>query len=492
MNTYKNPIILSDYSDPDVIRHNGDFFMIASSFNHTPGIPILHSKNLVDWKLINYVFDALPFDKFDKVIHGGGAWAPSIRFNKGLYYAIIPFIDDGIYISCAKDPKGTWSKPWCLIKGAGIEDPCPIWVKDKCYLVVGFAKSRIGFNSMLGVYEVTPDLKEMVSDYKIVYDGHNDNPTIEGPKFYQRNDYFYIMAPAGSVKTGWQTCLRSKDIYGPYETKIVLTQGDTLINGPHQGALIDLPNKEYAFIHFQDMDCYGRIIHLEPVKWINDWPICGEVKDELLAGTPVSVGNYLVDIKSNYQITGNDSFKGNKLSLIWQTPANKKDNWYKQNNGLILNCVFTSEESYNALNKTPNVFLQKLIYKDFLINTNFDYHLEDGDYTGITVMGSSYSLFGVMNEKGKNYTFIKKGSFAEPKDEIIYKEIIEDNNASLKIKYTYPNKYCYYLNGKKLPFEFIATRGRWIGTKIGIFAVGKKNSKGFAKFNYFKHRKLGD
>ncbi|MDE5855896.1 MAG: glycoside hydrolase 43 family protein, partial [Anaeroplasmataceae bacterium] len=268
---YTNPILFQDFSDPDVIRKGDNFYMIASSFNHTPGVPVLKSKNLVNWKMIGYVFHTLPMERFKDVYHGEGAWAPSLRFYKGIYYACIPFPDEGIYVStCTDIEKGNWTKPWCLIEGKGFEDPCPIWLDGKCYMVLAFAKSRAGFNSCLGLYEVTPDLKKKISDtYTIIYDGHHMNPTIEGPKFNTRNGWIYIMAPAGSVKTGWQVCLRSKNIYGPYEPKILLMQGDSNVNGPHQGALIELKNDEWAFIHFQDLKCYGRITHLQPVTWIN-------------------------------------------------------------------------------------------------------------------------------------------------------------------------------------------------------------------------------
>ncbi|MBO5712277.1 MAG: family 43 glycosylhydrolase, partial [Acholeplasmatales bacterium] len=390
---YTNPIIFGDYSDPDVIRYKNTYYMVASSFNHTPGVPVLKSKNLVDWKLINYVFDEIPFKRFHDVCHGDGAWAPSIRYHNGLFYAIIPFPDEGIYISSTNDiENGNWSKPWCLIEGKGIIDPCPIWYKDKCYLAVAFAKSRVGFNSVLGLYEVSPDLKENISgDYTIIYDGHNNNPTIEGPKFYHLNDYFYIMAPAGSVKTGWQTCLRSKNVYGPYESKIVMCQNDSKINGPHQGALIDINKNEYAFIHFQDMDVYGRIVHLQPVRWINDWPICGSVKDELLAGTPVDEHDYLIDKKSSYKLDLSDDFKEDKLSLMWQTPANKVSGWYELSGGLKLNCYYHNEKAYKALNQTPNLFLTKIGYKSFTIKTKAEISLvNDGDEIGLCFMGQKY------------------------------------------------------------------------------------------------------
>lgn len=246
---YTNPIIHQDYSDPDVIRVKDDFYMIASSFNQLPGLPILHSKNLVDWSLISYAIDKLD-SNFDEVKHGQGIWAPSIRYHNGLFYILYPDPDEGIFEIHSSSITGPYSKPNCLLKGKGYEDPCPIWVDDKAYMVFSFVKSRIGFNSLLAVIELSPDLNHTVNDYKIVYDGHNDNPTIEGPKFYFKNDYFYILSPAGSVKSGWQIALRSKNIYGPYESKIILYQSDTLINGPHQGALIDLDDEEKNMLLF--------------------------------------------------------------------------------------------------------------------------------------------------------------------------------------------------------------------------------------------------
>nr|MCR5350143.1 family 43 glycosylhydrolase [Acholeplasmatales bacterium] len=131
---YKNPIILSDYSDPDCIRVGENYYMIASSFNHLPGVPVLKSKNLVDWKLIGHVFERLPFERFNNVIHGAGAWAPALRYFNNKFYALIPFPDEGIYVSeCTDIEKGDWSPIWPLISGKGFEDPCPIWHDGKCY-----------------------------------------------------------------------------------------------------------------------------------------------------------------------------------------------------------------------------------------------------------------------------------------------------------------------------------------------------------------------
>lgn len=488
---YNNPVILSDYSDPDVIRKGDNFYMITSSFNHTPGVPVLKSKNLVDWKIIHYIYDELPFKRFNQVCHGAGAWAPSIRYHNGLFYAVIPFPDEGIYVACCSDiDKGNWSKLWCLIDEKGIEDPCPIWVKDKCYMVVAFVKSRIGFNSMLAVYEVSPDLKTKLSDYKIIFDGHNTQPTIEGPKFYFRNNYFYIMAPAGSVKTGWQTCLRSKNVYGPYEDKIVMMQNDSKINGPHQGALIDISKNQWAFIHFQDMGPYGRVIHLQPVKWINDWPICGEVKDELLAGTPYSSYEYLINKKSNYFIPVSDKFEGNKLSFLWQTPANKTGHWYDVNNSLTLYCIYSGDKAYNALNHTPNLFLTKLALYSFTIKTQCILDLiNDGDEVGLCYMGINYQYICVKRIEGKYHLQLKQGYFNQDYDVVLFDCIYQGYEIEFMMKYSGPNTYQLGFNGTYLKNKFTAYPGKWIGGKYGIYAKGLKTG-GKAVFKAFMVKKV--
>lgn len=475
---YKNPILQFDFSDPDVIRTNDDFYMVASSFNYVPGVPVLHSKNLVEWELINYVYDKIPFERFSEVCHGDGAWAPAIRYHNGLYYCIIPFPDEGIYISCAKNPRGKWSDLWCLIEGKGIIDPCPIWTDDgKCYLAVGFAKSRIGFNSCIGVYEVTPDLKKKITDYKIVYDGHDNNPTIEGPKFNYRNGYYYIMCPAGSVKGGWQVALRSKEIYGPYESKVVLMQNGTKVNGPHQGALVDIDdNDNWAFIHFQDMWAYGRIVHLQPVKFVNDWPLCGLVTDDLLGGAPVEYGEYPVNLKTDKCVPLSDDFKGDKLSLIWQTQANREDSWFRVSDGLRLNCVHDNDLPLHLL---PQLLTLKVGALEFDSQVRFELNLKDGDEVGYTVMGEEYTYICIKVINNQKYFMIIKGSF-NTEEEVIFKEIYNEDvvkfGLSVRNEDIYEMKYQYYLNDKPIDLRFTAKAGRWVGTTYGIYAKGVDGS----------------
>jgi beta-xylosidase len=283
--TYKNPVLHADYSDPDACRVGDVYYMTASSFDAVPGLPILQSKDLVNWTLIGHALKRQPpVEHFEKTQHGNGVWAPAIRFHKGEFYLYYPDPDFGIYLTKATNPAGPWTEPVLVEGGKGLIDPCPLWDEDgQVYLVHGWAGSRAGIKSILTVKKLNAEGTRVVDEGVIVYDGHETDPTVEGPKFYKRHGYYYIFAPAGGVSTGWQLVLRSKNVYGPYKRKVVMDQGSTPINGPHQGAWVEtkpMPGKpgEDWFLHFQDKGPYGRVVHLQPMRWgkrlAGDWTRC--------------------------------------------------------------------------------------------------------------------------------------------------------------------------------------------------------------------------
>ena len=124
--TYTNPILYADYSDPDVIRVGKDYYMTASSFNCVPGLPILHSKDLVNWQIVNYALEQqIPEAVFNIPQHSKGVWAPAIRYHKGEFYIYWGDPDFGVYMVKTKDIYGKWSKPILVMEGKGIIDPCP-------------------------------------------------------------------------------------------------------------------------------------------------------------------------------------------------------------------------------------------------------------------------------------------------------------------------------------------------------------------------------
>ena len=235
---YRNPVLHADYSDPDVCAVGEDYFLTASSFNCTPGLPILHSKDLVNWKIVNYALKKVePVEYYNEPRHGKGVWAPSIRFHEGMYYIYWGDPDFGIFMVKTRDPYGEWDAPVLVKAGKGMIDPCPLWDDDgRVYLAHAWAGSRAKFNSVLTVCELNKEGTKVISDPVLVFDGNDGvNHTIEGAKFYKRNGFYYLFAPAGGVVSGWQLVMRSKDVYGPYEARIVMAQGKTNINGPHQG-----------------------------------------------------------------------------------------------------------------------------------------------------------------------------------------------------------------------------------------------------------------
>ena len=239
--TYTNPVINADYSDPDVCVVGNDYYLTASSFQCIPGLPILHSTDLVNWEIIGYALNELtPYEEFNRPSHGNGVWAPSIRYHNGEFYIYWGDPDYGVFMVKTKNPAGPWEKPVCVIPGKGMIDTCPLWDEDgRCYLVNGWANSRSRFASVLCVRELNAEGTAAISNPVIVFDGNGtENRTCEGPKFYKRDGWYWIMCPAGGVPTGFQLAMRSKSPYGPYECKKVLAQGKSSVNGPHQGGWV--------------------------------------------------------------------------------------------------------------------------------------------------------------------------------------------------------------------------------------------------------------
>lgn len=364
--TYRNPVLFADYSDPDIIRVGDDFYLTASSFNCVPGLPILHSKDLVNWEIIGHAIQRFDDKRFDLPQHGNGIWAPSIRYHDGWFWIFVGDPDAGILMTKAQDPAGPWSPLHVVKEGKGLIDTCPLWDDDgNAYLVHAWANSRAGINSILTVHRMSPDGTKLLDDGQMVYDGRNGvAPTLEGPKFYKRNGWYYILAPAGGVKPGWQLALRSKNAFGPYEAKRVLEQGSTKINGPHQGGWVELKSGESWFLHFQDLDAYGRVVHLNPVHWVDDWPLMGMDMDGNGVGEPVArykkpgVGKIYPLVTP----AESDEFDAATLGLQWQWQANPQENWSSltaKPGWMRLNALAMPAEAKN-LWTAPNLLLQKL------------------------------------------------------------------------------------------------------------------------------------
>lgn len=506
--TYKNPIINADYSDPDAIRVGDDFYLVSSSFEDVPGLPILHSKDLVNWTIIGHaLLRQPPFQHFSIPRHGDGVWAPAIRFHKGEFYIYYPDPDYGIYLTKAKNAAGPWSDPILVYPGKGLIDPCPFWDNDgKVYLVHAFAGSRAGIKSIIVVNKLNTEGTKVMDAGKIVYDGHQKDPTIEGPKFYKRNGYYYIFAPAGGVSTGWQLVLRSKNIYGPYERRVVMHQGSTSINGPHQGAWVTTQAGENWFLHFQDKGPYGRVVYLEPMTWKNNWLIMGVQKNGDSIGEPVMVYKK-PNVGKTYPVQTpqeSDEFNENALGMQWQWMANPQATWYYMNatNGSLRLYSAKIPDSANNLWDVPNVLLQKFPAEEFMVTTKMNFQPNDkleNEKAGLTIMGMSYADIALKKEDGKLFLVYGVCENAEKGKRENEKVISEVKNGKiyLRVKVTKGAKcqFSYSFDGnnfQNIDELFQASEGRWIGAKVGLFCTrdSQTNDSGFADFDWFRVQQI--
>ena len=499
--TYTNPVINADYSDPDVcVGASGeDYYLTASSFQCVPGLPILHSKDLVNWQIINYALgnlyegDEELLQHFSTPQHGAGVWAPSIRYHNGWYYIYWGDPDYGVYMVKTQNPAGKWEKPLCVIRGKGYIDTTPLWDDDgRCYLVNGWANSRSKFASVLTVREMSADGTKPIGQPVIVFDGNGtENRTCEGPKFYKRDGWYWIMCPAGGVPTGFQLAMRSKSPYGPYEHKIVLAQGKTNINGPHQGGWVHTKAGEDWFLHFQDKEAYGRVVHLNPVDWSSGWPIMGK------NGEPVTtykkpLTSHPSPLTSIVNPVESDEFNAPVMGKQWQWHANYDEKFGVPTAfGTFRIYTYKLSQGWKNFWEVPNLLLQKTPADVFTVTTKLRMTSKaDGQFGGLIMMGLDYSAL-VVRRVGSSFELVQMICHAADKgnaqtetviatlkptaiDHTDYKPgIHEDIYLRLSVKDS-KVRFAWSKDGKRYTAcgdEFQMKEGKWIGAKFGYIAA---------------------
>jgi beta-xylosidase len=464
LQAFVNPILPYDYSDPDVIRLGKYYYMTYSTFACTPGLQILRSEDAVHWEYADAALpDTIPgYGHLDGCPAGCGVWAPSLRFNQGRFY--IYYGDPDIGIFCIRSAPAesipcAW-EPAVLVKaGKGLIDPCPLWdEKGHCYLVHAYAGSRAGIKSLLAVCELSKDGLSVIKDDEIVFDGHPDNSTCEGPKFYKRNAYYYIFCPAGGVKTGWQLCLRSKSPYGPYEVQRVLEQDTTDVNGPHQGAWF-----EDWFWHFQDVGAAGRIVHLQPLKWRKGWPVIGD------EGRPMRVvEDWYIKDDGKRVVPARDEFDTRFLAPEWQWSGNKKPVCFYCNIDSSYLRLFTYPA--DTVQTATNLLLRKIP-----ANTTFTFDARvrftpnpknaENEEAGLIVHG----------RKSKTLPIPKDGQWW-------YVRVIMDREQRCKFFISSDGR-----SWDLVDESFRAVAGEWIGAKVGFYAIRNRqpiNDSGYMDIDW--------
>ncbi|MFF8653544.1 glycoside hydrolase family 43 protein [Streptomyces huasconensis] len=500
--TYRNPVLAADWSDPDVLRVGDDFYLTASSFGRSPGLPLLHSRDLVNWTLIGHALDRLePAEAFAVPRHDCGVWAPSLRRHDGRYWIFWGDPDHGVYQVNAPRIRGPWTRPHLLKPGKGLIDPCPLWDESGvAYLVHAWAKSRSGVKNLITGHRMTPDGRELLDEGRVLIDGDRLPGwfTIEGPKLYRHDGWFWIFAPAGGVATGWQGAFRSRAFHGPYEERVVLQQGGTDVNGPHQGGWVRTAAGEDWFLHFQQRGAYGRVVHLQPMRWGADgWPVLGD------DGAPVDVHRKpnLPPQPPSAPAT-NDDFPGGRHGPQWQWAANPRTGWATSHtgDGLRLTCVRTARA--DGLRAVPHTLTQRLPLRPCSVDVEL---LLDAEVplarAGLAVLGDAYAWVGLERDEGGAvrlvHRFAEAGAGAER--DAAPPRPAPHGTARLRVEIT-EGARCRFHADTGDGFRptggpvFAATPWRWVGALLGLFAAAPAGEEptGTALFTHFRitHRTL--
>ena len=481
---YLNPVLLADYSDPDAIRVGDRYYMVASDF-HFMGMQVLESTDLVNWRLISQIYSRFDLPGWDENAHyAGGSWAPSIRWHDGRFYVYFCTPDEGLFMSSAADPAGPWDPLHCVKEVFHWEDPCPFWDEDgQAYL----GHSVWGAGPII-LHKMSADGRELLDDGVTVYQG----PVAEGTKIHKWNGYYYLSIPEGGVGGGWQTVLRAKDLYGPYERRIVLETGSTKINGPHQGAILDTPAGEWWFLHFQERDPLGRVVHLQPMHWEDDWPVMGEDYDGNGVGEPVARWKKPVTAHSTKRElpASSDDFKGGKLGLQWQFNHNPVDTGWsvtRKEGRLAIDGLKAA-----SFREARNTLSQKIMGYEGTYTVQVDLSdLADGQKAGLACMGRNNFCFGVYQTPGGRELFFEKDeelldSMKLQKDKKLWIRLSFDANAGEN-----GFSFSYSRDGKNFePFgdAFSAHNGFWKGARVALFSYNTESDGGTAWFRYFRYR----
>lgn len=518
--TYRNPVLFCDYSDPDVIRVGGTYYMTASSFNYTPGLPILTSQDLVNWRLASYALETVP-DGYDGAPrHAQGVWAPAIRWHEGRFYIYFGMPDEGIYMVRTADPLGPWEKPVLVLSGKGLIDPCPFWDDDgRAWIVHAYAKSRIGFKSRLGIFPMSQDGTRAIGDDHLLFDGTREHPTIEGPKLYKREGWYFIFAPAGGVPGGWQVVLRSRNLMGPYEPRVVLKQGSGPVNGPHQGAWVTTPSGEDWFLHFQSRGLYGRIIHLQPMSWGDDgWPRMGMDDPAPLppaavtgADDPVAKARAAdcgIPVAQWRKPAGpacpplseqaSDDFAG-PLGLQWQFVGNQRPDFFQVTSGRLRLFARQLPDGGTTLWQCPQALTQKLCCPAFFATVQVDVRgLRPGEQAGLALLGGQYAYAALRRDAcGVSLAYVvSEGD--EHREKCLETRALDAQQLTLRLTLL-PTGYAeaaasfeYSLDGERfrpVGQPFLPARHTWVGARMALFAMpldGRTDQCGYADFRTFR------
>lgn len=491
--TFTNPIMWGDWPDPDVIRVGDEFYFVSTSMHYVPGCPIAKSKDLVNWEMVGYAVDRYDEDpRYD--MKGGnlylnGSWASSIRHHNGKFYVAFctPYgwgTKTGHFSVCeAEKPEGPWKR---TVFPEYLYDPGLLFDDDgKVYVVHGQHK--------LFVTELNSDVRSVKGEPVEIWDkgvddsyGSGKKAGMEGSHVYKINGMYYITCPAGGTE-GWQVCLRSKNIYGPYEHKVIMQDASSYPpNGLHQGGMVQLKNGDWWFIIMQDRGAIGRVPHLVPVKWVDGWPIPGvNGKDAITYQKPNVGKNYKIKAPAT-----TDEFNGKKLGLQWQwnhNPDNTKWSLKERGGYMRLKASLATD-----LKTARNTLTQRVQGPSSEGTVEIDVsNLKDGNVAGFGIFEFPYAYVAVQQEgTTRKVVMCNDGNIIETpienlrQDKVWIRARVTDKDFTARFYYSLNGK-TFYPVGNVLKMDLGLP---WTANRFALFNFTTKETgvDGAADFNWFR------
>ena len=479
--TYTNPLIPADFPDPDVIRVEDTYYMVTTTMFVFPGVTVLKSKDLVNWE---YCSNAVPRFDFSPCYnlegcnrYSHGQWATSIRHHQGTFYLLFITLDEGGFLCSAEDPED----PWEIRKlPKGFYDPGLFFDHDgRIYVTHGYGE--------IYVTELNPDFSPRGEDVK-VFTG-DIRRGLEGMHVYKINGYYYLYGTYGG-RDGIQVALRSKDIYGPYEQKVVIRDTTPGVNfGIHQGALIQTQTGEWWTILFVDSGPFGRFPSLQPVTWTDGWPMVGIDGKAVVTYRKPDVGKeYPVKV-----LPTSDEFESATLGMQWGWNHNPDSSCWSltQRPGYLR---LTTGRVVEGLPQAPNTLTQRPFAKyDQSIPTTGTTkleteHMRDGDLAGLAVFQDPYAFIAVKKESGsKNLVMVNNGEAVESVpvegNTVFLRTIASNSTSNATFEYSFDNN-TFQRIGNELSMRF--NLSVFTGNKFCLFNYATKETGGYVDFDWFR------
>lgn len=489
--TYRNPILPADYSDIDCIRVGDDYYAVSSTFQYSPGFIILHSKDLVNWKIMGHavkditsISPEMNWDKMNR--YGRGIWAGAIRYHDNKFWIYFGDPDMGYFMTTAKKAEGPWEPLTHILAEKGWDDPCPFWDDDGQGYLIG---TKFADNYKIHLFKMSSDGKSLIQESdKVIYQSKGS----EANKVFKIQDTYYHFF--SEVKSTGRVVMmeRSKNIYGPYEGPKQLSYAQKEYHEPNQGGIVQTQKGDWYFLthHGSSGDWAGRIMSLLPVNWIDGWPILGKADSNKIGSMVWQDKIPLKGKKITYPQTS-DTFNNSELGLQWEWNYQPKtDNWsLTERKGWLRLRAFRPIENGNLL-KAGNTLTQRVIRtasSEVIVKLDLS-GMSEGQKAGLTHFGSpNYSSIGVSFKNG-----IKKIEF-DTKGEIKEDQKLETNQLWLKSSWGLDglSKYEYSTDGKKfivIGESYQLKWGAYRGDRIGIYCYNDKEEKGFIDIDYFNYK----